>query len=73
MRYAILASAYLINTTPSIVLSFELKNCFLTSHFIYDLSLKVFSGSAFVHVHSHNRNKPESRALKCIFIRYSPT
>jgi len=37
-----------------------------------DLPLKNFGCSAFVHEHKHT-DKLEPRAIKCVFIGYSPT
>ena len=38
-----------------------------------DLPLKVFGCVAFVHMHNHNRDKLDPRAVKCVFLGYSPT
>ena len=37
------------------------------------LVLRVFGCVSFVHVHSHSRSKLDPRAVKCVFIGYSPT
>ena len=34
---------------------------------------KVFGCVSFVHVHAHNRDKLDARAIKCIFMGYSST
>lgn len=39
----------------------------------YSLPLKTFGCTAFVHVHDHHRNKLDLRAIKTVFIGYSPT
>jgi len=50
-----------------------LTNTFLEFHASSCLTPKVFSCVTFVHVHIPNRGKLDSRALKCVFIRYSST
>ena len=37
------------------------------------ISPKVFGCVSFVHVHSHGQGKLDPRAVKCVFIGYSPT
>ena len=37
------------------------------------LSPKNFGCTVFVHVHDHNRGKLDPRAIKCIFLGFSPT
>ena len=75
---AILTSAYLINRMPKRVLSFEtpihcLQQSFPTTRLSPNLPLRVFGCTAFVHVHSHHRTKLDPRAIKCVFLGYSPT
>ena len=74
----ILTSTYLINRMPSRILSFEtpinqLRKFFPSSRISSNLPLKVFGCTAFVHVHAHNRNKLDPRAIKCVFLEYTPT
>lgn len=38
-----------------------------------DLPLWVFRCVAYVHIHNHNRDKLDPRAIKCVFLGYSPT
>jgi hypothetical protein len=75
---AILTAAYLINRMPSRILNFEtplqkFQEFFPNTRLTSDLPLKVFGCTAFVHIHSHLRTKLEPRAIKCVFIGYSPT
>lgn len=75
---AILTSTYLINRMPSRILSYKtplqtLQNWFPTSRIHSSLQPKVFGCTTFVHNHSQNLSKLDPRALKCIFIGYSPT
>lgn len=76
-KFTILTSAYLINRIQSHV--FPLKHLSLNSkivspiRFLFDLSHKIYGCTTFVHNFSHNRNKLDPRALKCVFIRYSFT
>lgn len=51
----------------------KLKNGFNASHLIFDLPFKVFDCTVFVHIHSHNHSKLDSRSLKFVFIGYLST
>jgi hypothetical protein len=69
--YGVLTATYLINHLPSHVLDFKspLEVLQVTCP---DLAhLKVFGCSYFVHLPSSQCDKLDSRATKCIFIRYS--
>jgi len=74
----VLTVAYLVNRLPSqtlqnsspIHLFSKFYPHFKTSN---DLVLKIFGCVSFVHVHSPYRGKLDSRAIKCIFVGYSPT
>ena len=75
---AILTATHLINRLPS--KSLESKSPMkVLSQFYPDLSIsngltpRVFGFTSFVHVHSNNRGKLDPRAIKCIFVGYSPT
>ena len=74
---AILTATYLINRLPNRTLQFESPLSVLTQKYPHisknDLPLKTFGCTAFVHIHAHNRNKLDPRALKTIFLGYSPT
>ncbi|RVW54694.1 Retrovirus-related Pol polyprotein from transposon TNT 1-94 [Vitis vinifera] len=75
---AILIAAYLINRMPSRILDFQtpcqiLLQSFPNTRLISTIPFKVFGCSAFVHVHQQHRDKLDPRALKCIFLGYSPT
>ncbi|CAJ2662733.1 unnamed protein product [Trifolium pratense] len=74
---AVLTAAYLINRMPSKVLNFQtpidtFKECFPSTRVSNDLTLKNFGCTAFVHEHK-NVGKLEPRAIKCVFVGYSPT
>ncbi|CAJ2655096.1 unnamed protein product [Trifolium pratense] len=74
---AVLTAAYLINRVPSKVLNFKtpihiFKECFPNDRVSNDLTLKIFGCTAFVHEHK-NISKLEPRAIKCVFVGYSPT
>ena len=62
---------------PSRVLNFEspcqklLKN-YPTTHIISTLPLKIFGSLVFVHNHDQTKSKLDPRAIKCIFLGYSP-
>jgi hypothetical protein len=72
---ALLTATYLINRMPSRILDFKtplelLSSPFSTSKGVYP---KVFYCVCFVHVHGLARSKLDPRALKCVFVGYSPT
>ena len=75
---AILTAAYLINRLPSqtlqnsspIQLFSKFYPHFKTSN---NLVPRIFGCVSFVHVHSPHRGKLDPRAIKCIFVGYSPT
>lgn len=74
---AVLTAAYLINRMPSKVLNFQtpintFKECFPSTSVSTGLTLKIFGCTAFVHEHK-NVGKLEPRAIKCVFVGYSPT
>jgi hypothetical protein len=60
---------------PSQVLDFKIPLEVLSSPFSTSkgVSLKVFGYVCFVHVHGPARSKLDPRALKCVFVGYSPT
>ena len=75
---AILTATYLINRLPSHPINFETPLSVLTKTYSQvstsnTFPLKTFGCTAFVHIHDHNRNKLDPRALKTVFISYSPT
>jgi len=66
-----------INRMPSKVLNFQtpintFKECFPSTRVSTDLTLKIFGCTAFVHEHK-NVGKLEPRAIKCVFVGYSPS
>ena len=74
---AILTATYLINRMPSRILNHQtpcqiLLKTFPNTHIISNLPLKIFGCSAFVHIYPQNRGKLDPRAIKCIFLGYSP-
>ena len=74
---AVLTAAYLINRMPSKILNFQtpinvFKECFPSTRVLTDLTLKIFGCTTFVHEHK-NVGKLEPRAIKCVFVGYSPT
>ncbi|KAK2452382.1 putative mitochondrial protein [Trifolium repens] len=71
---AVSTATYLINRMPSRVLKFQtpfqvISNCFPQTRVLSTLPIKVFGCSVFVH---HQASKLDPRALKCIFVGYSP-
>lgn len=68
---------YLINCMSSHVLNYKtpvdtILTSFPNSHLVHHISLKFFGCSAFVHIHQQDRGKSEPRAIRCIFLGYSP-
>ena len=49
------------------------SNHFPDSRITCKLTPKVFWCVSFAHIYAHNWEKLDSRALKCIFVRYSAT
>ncbi|CAL9009279.1 unnamed protein product [Prunus brigantina] len=72
---AVCSAVYLINRVPSSVLNFQTplqalrQLCAL--HSTPNLEPRVFGCVTFVHLYTHQRNKLEPRALKCVFIGYA--
>jgi len=75
---AVLTAAHLSNRMPSRILNFKspldtLRNFFPIFEISNKLVPRIFGSVAYVHIHSQNRGKLDPRALKCVFIGYSPT
>lgn len=74
---ALLTSTYLINRLPSRPLNFKIPLSTLTMHYPqyipYEIPLKTFGCTAFIHFREHHRSKLDPRAIKTIFVGYSPT
>ncbi|BBN68727.1 hypothetical protein Prudu_550S000600, partial [Prunus dulcis] len=72
---AVCSAAYLINRVPSSVLNFQTPlqalRQFCALHSTPNLEPRVFGCVTFVHLYTHQRNKLEPRALKCVFIGYA--
>jgi hypothetical protein len=71
---ALNSAVYLINRTPSSVLNFRRPLDALSDHYtlppVVLLAPRIFGCVVYVHLHPRQRNKLESRALKCIFVGY---
>ena len=71
---AVLTAAYLINRLPTRVLGKKSPVELLTQSFsLFPIPPKVFGCVCFVHNHSPVRKKLDPRAIKCVFLGYSPT
>ena len=75
---AVLIATYLINRLPSPILNYSspvetLSRFFPKFDGFNYLSPRIFGCVAFVHIYAHQRSKLDPRALKCIFVGYSPT
>ena len=74
----VLTVGYLINRLPSKTLKFKtpLKtHCesYPSTPFFPSIEPKVFGCVVYVHNHSVSRTKLDPKALKCVFIGYSPS
>ena len=75
---AVLTTTYLINRLPSRILNHSSPIEILSRFFpkfggFNHLSPRIFGWVAFEHICAHQRTKLDPRALKCIFVGYSPT
>ena len=76
---AILAAAYLVNRMPSKVLDSKTPTGTLEQYLSHILCLgshwleKFFGCTAFIHIPSKDPSKLDHKAIKCIFLGYSPT
>lgn len=75
---AVLTSAYLINRLPSKILGFStpiqrFQKCFPNQRILNSLAPRVFGCTAYVYNACPSRGKLDPRAIKCIFVGYSPT
>ena len=75
MGDALLTATYLINRMPSRVLDFKTPLEALSPPLSASKGVfpKVFGCVCFVHVHGPPQGKLDPRALKCVFVGYSPT
>ncbi|KAL5758013.1 hypothetical protein ACOSP7_020624 [Xanthoceras sorbifolium] len=75
---AVLTAVHLINRQPSRVLHFKspcqtLLETYPHTKLISTIPLRVFGCTVFVHVQPHYRGKLDPRAVRCLFLGYSPT
>jgi len=76
---AVLTATYLINRLPSKLLNFKTPlSVFLEafphySRALNNISPKVFGCTSFVHQNQINPSKLDPKAIKCVFVGYSPT
>ena len=71
---AVLTAAYLINCLPTHLLDKKAPIEVLSgSTTIFSLKPRIFGCVCFVHNHSPSRGKLDPRAIKCVFVGYSPT
>ena len=69
----VLTAAYIINRLPSRVLGFKTPHETLHNKAFNLAHFKIFGCNCFVHVQAPNCDRLEARAVKCIFVGYSPT
>ena len=75
---AVLTAVHLINRQPSRVLQFKTPaQKLLESHphtrLLSQIPIRVFGCTVFVHNHPPNRSKLDPRAIRCLFLGYSPS
>ncbi|KAL5754015.1 hypothetical protein ACOSP7_022235 [Xanthoceras sorbifolium] len=75
---AVLTVVHLINRQPSRVLHFKspcqtLLETYPHTKLISTIPLRVFGCTVFVHVQPHYWGKLDPRAVRCLFLGYSPT
>ena len=75
---AVLTSSYLINRLPSRVLQYQkplhiLCQVYPQIRFLQNLPLKTFGCTVFVHSNPPQTSTLDPRAIKCIFLGYSPS
>jgi hypothetical protein len=70
---AVKTVAYLINRMPSRVLNYKTPLGMLTGNNHFIVPPKIFGCTCFVHDHMNSVGKLDPRAIKCIFVGYSPT
>lgn len=46
--------------------------CFPHRKLISSIPIKIFGCTTFAHIHSQHRSKLDPKAIKCIFLGYSP-
>jgi hypothetical protein len=70
---AVKTAAYLINRMPSRVLNYKTPIECLSGTNSFIVPPKVFGCTCFVHDYRNSVKKLDPRAIKCIFVGYSPT
>ena len=71
---AVLIAAYLINSLPSRVLNKKAPvEVLSTPSVLFPIVPRIFGCVCFVHNHSPSRGKLDPRAIRCVFVGYSPT
>lgn len=70
---AVKTAAYLINRMPSRVLGYKTPIESLHGSNSFIVPPKVFGCTCFVHEYRSSAGKLDPRAIKCIFVGYSPT
>jgi transposase InsO family protein len=70
---AIKTAAYLINRMPTRILNFRTPIECLSGTNSFIVPPKVFGCTCFVHDYRNSIGKLDPRAIKCIFVGYSPT
>lgn len=72
---AVMIAVFLINRMPARVIDYQTPLRMLSQFHSIPSALnicpKVFGCVCYIHVHSHQRDKLDPRALKCVFLGYS--
>ena len=69
----VLAATYLINRLPSRVLDTKSPYEVMQNKTNNLSHLRIFGCTCYVHIQSHHRDKLDPKAVKCVFMGYSPT
>ena len=66
----VVTACYLINSSPLVLLGFDISERVWTGKDVSYSHLKVFGCKAFVHVPKEQRSKLDSKSTTCIFVGY---
>jgi transposase InsO family protein len=72
---AVMTATFLINRMPARAIDYQTPFRMLSQFYSIPSALnicpRIFGCVCYIHVHSHQRDKLDPRALKCVFLGYS--